>query len=185
MEKKGSLGIYVGAIGLIIFSCLSFLGEGIPYAIVHGGWTKAITFLALTEPFRIVLGPFAYIIMVLRLYVLVSLFFVVCGVLLLKRKDWTRKVLIGYCWANLILLFIGYFLEKLFHVGLLQVLNGQTLSLLMNVPDFKTAYLHELNPINQYFYIFFLYFIVPAVLNGFFIFYFTRTQVKEQFRLSI
>ena len=182
MEKKRLAGVYIGSMLIIILSLLACANERVSFSIVNGGWMKSLTFLARTEPFRFILGPLGYIVAVFRIHTLVSIFLIICGVLLLKGKDWVRKFLVGYCWLNLIFLIIGYFLEKLFNVAGLSVLNRKAFSMLSQFPNFKAIYFHEIDPLTHNIFPFLLYWVLPLISKGLFIIYFTRPKVKEQFK---
>lgn len=182
MEKKRSVGVYSVSILIIILSLLACTGERISFGIVNGGWMRALTFLARTEPFSFILGPLGYTIAVFRIHILVSIFLIICGMLLLKGKQWVRKFLVIYCWVSMILLIIGYFLEKLFIAAGLAVLNRKTFSLLSQLPDFKAIYFHELSPLTHNIFPFLLCWLLPLISYGLFIIYFTNSKVKEQFR---
>jgi len=182
MGKKKTAGVYIGSVLTIILSLLACANERISFSIVNGAWMKALTFLARTEPFRFILNPLGYFIALFRIYILVSIFLIICGILLLKGKDWVRKFLVVYCWSNIILLITGYFLEKLFYVSGLAVLNRKTFSILSQFPNFKATYFHELSPLTHNIFSFLLHWLLPLISYGLFIIYFTHPKVKEQFK---
>ncbi len=149
----------------VLSCCVDFA-----YRIVLGGWQEGFTYLGRTEPISLIFNPLGYILFVCHLDRVVSIFLVVCGIFLLLRKNWARKILLVFFWINLFLLSVGYFLKALFESAMLMTLSLQTVALLQTTPGVLAGYLQKLNPLREGLPSFLVWWLLPFVSNIIFIY---------------